>query len=125
MTDLAEFLLARITEDEAIADRAEELPGSHRGHPAATAPLWTVSEPPRGDVCATPGRIRAEDDAKRRIVELHRPRNSSRDRYFCCRECDVQYGDSDSTTPNVWCRTLKRLALPYADHPDYDEAWRR
>lgn len=53
----------------------------------------------------------AECEAKHRIVG----------------SCSPDYQDSlesgDDTTP-LAVEVLRALALPYADHPDYDEAWR-
>ncbi|MET0489086.1 MAG: DUF6221 family protein [Acidimicrobiales bacterium] len=51
-------------------------------------------------------RILAECEAKRRIVERH----SACD--------DVSYGDAST------CPDMRDLAAVYADHRDYDEAWR-
>lgn len=98
---LAEFLLARIAEDEDVATNwlrfevRDGVPGNY----------------------AIPDRVRAECEAKRRIIELHsdggKDWNGERFVHFChsCR------------TP--WpCLTLRALALPYADHPDYREEWR-
>jgi hypothetical protein len=120
---LVEFLNARLDEDESIARRAEESPGDYRGHPSGTAPLWTVSDASafgrqlgaRGSVEATPGRVLAEVEAKRRIVK--------------------EYQDVLSVAPNPTPSTevcgyaaalegtMAMLTLPYVDHPDYD-SWR-
>ena len=88
MSDLAEFLLARIAEDE----QYEQSPhADHNEH--------------------TYLRAMAEREAKRRIVELHHTAGRS----GLCDECHSK----------VWpCPTLRLLALPYADHPDYREEWR-
>jgi hypothetical protein len=108
MNDLAEFLLTRIAEDGAVADRwPEEVePGTwvdDRGHP-----IWA----PRS-------RVLAECEAKRRIVERYR------------HEADVT-----ARTPASGLKTPQEarsgalgeacllLALPYADHPDYRPEWR-
>jgi hypothetical protein len=97
--DLAEFLLARIAEDEAeIAagfDFAVLDSSGWMGHAAG----W--------------GRERAlaECDAKARIVEDLRD------------ELTNQH-DPEPTTLQLAERTLLSLALPYADHPDYREEWR-
>jgi hypothetical protein len=59
-------------------------------------------------------------EAKRRIVEEHEHELSG-DEAGCwtCHE-DRDYGLIESG----WCPTLRLLALPYADHEDYDETWR-
>lgn len=98
MSDLTEFLLARVAEDEADASAASE----HR--------LWVISQADDRIVNDAghmqrfmPSRILAECEAKRRIVSLCSP-----------------IIPSDCGVPEV----LNALALPYADHPDYREEWR-
>jgi hypothetical protein len=106
---LAEFLLARIAEDEA-AVRAEYA---------------------RPELDARRGL--AECEAKRRIIEIHgslvqvipwvdeeRNAEDARRGHTWCTEC----GNVDDQ-PVAWpCDTLRLLALPYADHPDYSPEWR-
>jgi len=83
---IVEFLLARIAEDEEVAQARHD-----------------------------PARVLAECEAKRRIVGLHERRPDWPD----CQEC----GDRDYQKP--WpCSTLRLLALPYSDHPDYRPEWR-
>jgi hypothetical protein len=115
VTDLTEFLLARIAEDEEDAKTSHVL-GCRR-----------FSEP-YPDVCTcaqvkptyrwNPARVLAECEAKRLIVEAHHANDdydAGGNRFVDgCAECE-----------GVWpCLTLRLLALPYADHPDYDGAWR-
>lgn len=89
---------------------------------------WDESEPTgaRYDVATIPGdhdaarhiarwdprRVLAECEAKRgivaRLTELARA------------EGDETYGDASVALTD----TIRRLALPYADHPDYEPAWR-
>lgn len=59
-----------------------------------------------------PSRVLAECEAKRAIVELHAPEPGQHPD-FC--------GHDLRQLP---CSTLRILALPYADHPDFDPAWR-
>jgi hypothetical protein len=60
----------------------------------------------------TCSRVLADCEAKRRIVERHRSKPDTGGWY--CAGC----GDD-------WpCEDLRDLASVYADHPDYDEAWR-
>lgn len=66
----------------------------------------------------TQARILAEVDAKRRIVDLHGPADHEFSDVEVCSTCD-----RGGPLPYP-CPTLRLLALPYADHPDYDEAWR-
>lgn len=108
---LPDFLLARYTEEEAVAARAdgsawravsEKYPigafkGGHLVH--VHAPRW-----------------RADIEAKRRIVSLHE--HDDLDGNLSCGQCDFGgYG-------RQWCATLRLLALSYADHPDYREEWK-
>lgn len=107
MSDLSEFLLARLDEDYEVAYAGEPSPW--------TEDEWDGEfEGPRevlgkhGDVTAVcyyggtyghvlrfdPTRIIAEIEAKRRIVT----------------ECG-------------WVTVMALLALPYADHPDYRQEW--
>lgn len=104
MTDLAEFLLARIAEDDIIARRSTDL----------------------GDLEAAgwyPDRILAECEAQRRIVAEHsRFHHDGRD---WCRVCVAPQGfpvAGDPGTPYP-CATLRALTLPYADHSDYRPEW--
>jgi len=121
-SSLTDFLLARIAEDEAAATAIYD------------HDRWIVEEDDNGDEWVTevdradqhwrvamlrrigvadhiathdPARVLAECDAKRRIVE--------------------QWDDHGWTGPG-WDymkeRMLSLLAIPYADHPDYDESWR-
>lgn len=142
MTDLAEFLMQRIAEDEADARDA-----SHRDAEwTAVDPSpagWGADErdaellgggkplgrfdPEYGGMLVaehvarwSPARVLAECAAKRRIVELHRGQKALWDddenplEVVECPECGVLFP----------CPTLRLLALPYADHPDYREEWR-
>jgi len=99
---LAEFLLARIAEDEELLNRHDRVCGGD-------GEVWTEE---------ARARVLAECESKRRIVELHAPGNdvvtadddgSDVLALWDCRECRVYRGP---------CRTLRALALPYAEHPD-------
>lgn len=154
MTTLADFLLARIAEDEERARAAAQGPWTWReyggrngvdpvpyltgrgGDPATYAYDTEVIEPNHSGECGCrssctlelrvrvedrehiarhdPARVLAECEAKRRIVARH----------------DAHLGHEP--TPHIvprlkWregCDTLRLLALPYADHPDFREEWR-
>ena len=107
-TTLADFLLARIAEDEADARYLMV------GLPPATGGPYSVDHP---------ARVLAECEAKRRIVELHGVDDPTGRLYpgapLACRVCD--HDGSDRVYP---CDTLRTLAAVYADHPDYGESWR-
>jgi hypothetical protein len=125
---LTEFLLARIVEDERAARQCSV--------PKWRYQLWNgedrLIDTDDGEVLFTHAwmdmelmhierwhatRVLAECAAKRRIAELHNP-DLDRGRLYCS-ECD------GSHTYASWpCATLKLLALPYAEHPDYRPEWR-
>lgn len=82
---LTDFLLARIAEDQETALDKHDI---------------AYDDMRFGDcACGYPARVRAEREAKRRVLEVAR--------LFGCEKAVARY-----------------LALPYADHPDYREAWR-
>lgn len=130
MSDLVKFLLARIAEDEAVVRRAKE------GHPLRPPYDWCfdVFEMDDGmgpwqSVEVGLSRVLAECEAKRRIAWKHTPFHVTTKNdglnwdYRGCGECHTPEGAEEGQT--WWpCATLRLLALPYADHPDYDEKWR-
>ena len=59
-----------------------------------------------------PARVLAECEAKRRIVQMWADPTGQ----WSGPQAEAARAQKD--------RTLRILALPYADHPDYDEAWR-
>ena len=104
MTELTEFLLARIAEDEATARcAAEDSFLGLRGRIGISDDPWPT-ELQFADRF-TPARVLAESEAKRRIVE----------RYAYLYE----HGDSGN---GEW--VLAVSSLPYANHPDYRDEWR-
>lgn len=126
MSDLVEFLRARLDEDEKIARDAS----------GARLWRWSVHDlmiiNDAGHMQRfTPSRVLAEVEAKRRIMDLHGPANS--DGFFGdpeghsggCSTCtDLDYAGLATADGDWPCKTLCLLAVPYADHPDYDPAWR-
>ncbi|MEV7962397.1 DUF6221 family protein [Oerskovia paurometabola] len=108
---LSEFLLARITELEAVAREAiaPSWGGAGRDFYSTVGPhaddwgLYTFHVPL--------ARVLAECEAERRIVD------AARAEY----EDSLQSGDD---TTSLAKEVLHALALPHSDHPDYDEAWR-
>lgn len=96
MSALPEFLLARYAEDEAVARRLRDHALAIYGRDPAARPL-------------------ADVEAKRRIVEIAAARVL--DEPVMARG-KVHAG----VTP--WAYTLRLLALPYSDHPDYRQEWK-
>jgi hypothetical protein len=127
VTDLGEFLLARIAEDEAaartasgdggrnwqsVSDGYEEFgwtvgPGRTEG---AGVYRYVVTDQAQAGHLARwdPARVLAECDAKRRIV-------------VSCQEMQTAVVPTAAYLATV---TLRNLALPYADHQSYREEWR-
>jgi hypothetical protein len=102
VNDLTSFLLARIAEDEqnwrrlARDDEFREV-----------VLLGCVIQADR---------VLAKCEAKRRIVALHWDTDPS------CARCA---NPDDEMTNEPWpCATLRLLALPYADHSDFQPEWR-
>lgn len=147
--DLAGFLLARIVEDEAVARAAvgtaafqtqtgrwvfEHVSGEFGTIPIVFAvadgggktqaalleTAWEREE--RGAHIARwdPARVLTECEAKRRIVELHT--RATQDGHVC--PSTRGEGTLWSFGGDPACDTLRLLALPYADHPDYRQEWK-
>jgi len=116
VTTLTEFLEARITEDEADA----EGPCGCKITTDATGP-WLPGGI-HGWSC--PIRVLAECAAKRWVLSEHCsdkrwPLDRSR---VGCRTCQLR---GDIPLDDEWpCLTLRILALPYADHPQFQPGWR-
>lgn len=135
MSDLVEFLLTRIAEDEGVAQAATSGPwvrygkGRFYDYTVGLAPAFVPwpqtggNRSPGRDYSAEvvggvqeadgahiarwdPARVLAECEAKRRIVGYHSVPDPH-DHGEGCPGCD----------------TMRALALPYADHPDYRAEW--
>lgn len=149
---ITEFLLVRIAEDEAAAEAAVAKSGrswhreeGHTGSVVGTSSdyrssyrsdpgiLWDWES---GFICAhtesvdhiarhDPARVVAECAAKRRIIEDHVLDVGLDDRKPGCRSCsETSYYDGGRYSTGWPCETLAALASVYADHRDYDPAWR-
>lgn len=112
---ISEFLLARIAEDERLW-----------GNPAF-APVAGVG------LSKLVLKMRAECEAKRRIVEEHPiyrgPRILAVDTSgtdYGCETCHcIDPIKADGIIEGIgYCSTLLALATVYADHPDYRDEWR-
>ena len=74
-----------------------------------------------------PARVLAEADAKRRILDEHPPALGWDGRTpdgSVCRTCAQDATDGALQGEPYPCVTLRLLAMPYADHPDYQDEWR-
>jgi hypothetical protein len=121
--NLAEFLLARVADDQrdALADRMtaeaghgvlELLPSQH---------YYVMQE--RQIEAAI--RVLAECEAKRRLIELHADHMTiygSDDEF--CEQCSHWSREGLDDYYEPWpCEHLRILASVYRDHPDFDPAW--
>lgn len=119
MSDLTDFLLARIAEDEEAALVESLPPGSHSSHgsdewgtvnlacPACRALTLNAWARPR---------VLAECEAKRRVVETNVTAFAA-------------LGDPDDDVlmegaRRMYWHTLRALAAVHSDHPDYRPEWR-
>ena len=105
--DLADFLRARLYEDEKTAERC-----------CYTDQPWIGLVDYRGAhyIGLSCARILAEVRAKRQIVRLHAACGTGTG---CC-DADGGRGGPEG----MGCTTLAYLATPYAAHPDYRPEWR-
>jgi hypothetical protein len=129
--DLTSFLLARIAEDEAAAAAATQGPWQYdaRYQEVAAGPVYVAQTEYDQDPRTTgnsdndgahiarhdPTRVLHECETKRQIVNLAVPADLAG--YM---GGDGSYDESLATMEAV----LVRLALPYADHPDYRDEWK-
>jgi len=119
---LTDFLLARIAEDEAMAEKA----GSFTP--------WTdvFQNDNYGHLTVQPSRVLAECKAKRQIVRLGPSECSGyadQDEFNWKHYPDPDYSghcdgcSASESADSVWRSALRALASIYADHADFDEAW--
>lgn len=109
---VVEFLLARFAEDEVVAKAAREheyLSGARDASPLR----WARDPLGYGAIWVNSGRVLAEVEAKRRIVRALAADEGSGD--------TSQEGRAAHVTKLQVCLIL---AVPYADHPDYQQEWR-
>jgi hypothetical protein len=107
MPTLTEFLLARIAEDEAAAERG-------RSHPDPA----TFANDNYGYLWVDPARVLAECEAKRRIVDRLTRAIAEDDA-----ETDQEAGWVTRGVRDALTEVAHELALVYADHPDYSAEW--
>jgi hypothetical protein len=132
---LIEFLLARIKEDAGAAKACAYSDSMHWtaniGYLSDVDGLYIGSFKSEeysnmNDEAAAhvarwdPARVLAECEAKRRIVELHSSFEAGGQRELFCLSCSKEGIENVVEFP---CHTLRSLALPHADHPDYRQEW--
>lgn len=134
MEDLIEFLNARLDEDETTAQAAspgpwsvdndaypEAIHGADGATPVAggrwggEASVFDKDEDALHIVRHDPHRVLADVAAKRQIIQNCEWVNLDENRDFS----DFMAGRAQEART-----VLRRLALPYANHPDYREDWR-
>ncbi|MET8766347.1 DUF6221 family protein [Streptomyces sp. NPDC004658] len=131
MDELVEFLRARLEEDEAAAKACASAPWAieippmihvsvqaRRDNKWKWGTLGYVATVERDEDRAhiarhDPARVLREVEAKRQILAAHALNG------WVCSTCDNEEVDQDYP-----CLTLRLLALPYVDHPDYRAEWR-
>jgi hypothetical protein len=112
MSDLVEFLRARLDEDERIIKGLDEvgdwssLFGRDGGFGARDDDDAFSAA---GDRFAA-DRLLAEVEAKRRIIGLEPPNS--------------EFPDFDGGCRSTWEDVLWELAQPYAGHPDFNPGWK-
>ncbi|MEU8623293.1 DUF6221 family protein [Streptomyces sp. NPDC048669] len=115
-----QFLRDRL--DEAQAQQEDAFTAWHSRDCEAVPDVWG-SEP---DVCTcgAPARVLREVEANRQMLAEHEPGTPpgrpNMNRH--CLSCTTAQA-WDETAGESNCRTLRLLALPYADHPDYQQEW--
>ena len=144
MSDLVEFLRARLDEDEAAGRAATPSPWSYN-----PGKVWLDGEafesydrskgeefvghggpsPFRGCVAATGPADHAQSMADAAFIARHEPARALAEvdakRRIIAEHHPVDPCDAhDASFQTVECDTLRLLALPYADHRDYREEWR-
>jgi len=109
---VVEFLRARAQDDFHEAQQARDV--FYDDGPDDTGWEWRRSTAQEYLARFSPDRVLAEAEAKLRIISEHI------DGEAWCDHCSggEHMGDPDH------CVTLRLLALPYADHPDYNEEWK-
>jgi hypothetical protein len=104
--ELVEFLRQRLDEDEAAAK--------------AWLPIGNPDAAQREHIARhDPARVLREVDSKRRIVEQYEAMQAGVEA-----AAGTILAGAAKVRLGAYKFALKCLALPYADHPDYDEKWR-
>ncbi|MEU0589960.1 DUF6221 family protein [Streptomyces ardesiacus] len=133
MDDLVQWLRVQLDEDERTARAATAGPweqsgiGEYGWGVSFSAPGAGVeaadSDQGRADAehiaAWDPARVLREIDAKRQVIALHRELEDPQEMQDYCATCEVT-----GKYPEYPCKTLRLLALPYADRAGYRDEWR-
>jgi hypothetical protein len=106
VTTIGEFILARVDDDEFLAERMVRARVGAEHHTGDVTGLGTWD----------PRRVLASCAARRQLVLTHRVGGSTRALTAC--GC----GRPGASCPP--CQTLRALALEWSGHPDYQAEWR-
>ena len=137
LSEMADFLQARLDEDESAAREAAGLTENWVADRPALGVVLVDGEPLiEGHITGLtehiarhdPARVLREVKAKRAIVAMHRlvfedyrdgdgMERSSAD----CAKCGTDGRYTSDTYP---CNTLRQIAAVYSDHPSYREEWK-
>ncbi len=105
MSDLADFILARIAEEERACQ------SRLYGRVAAAA-----------EELVSPGRLMLHCAARRKVVKLHEIHIVD-DGLNAMIDGESGSGRAGPNERDYLCPTLRLLALPYFDHPDFQPQW--
>lgn len=120
---LVAFLHARLDEDEARQKSGVD-GWHHRGCESLPDVLYPDRETGACD-CGVPERLLAEVEARKALLTEHVPQDDGSGLNEVCSVCAKRPdGDWYHYLVPAPCQTLRLLALPYAAHPGYKEAWR-
>lgn len=108
---IAEFLLARIAEDEYAANLTYETAFVGTLEPSVKGSRYDLA------VRMGPERVLAECQAKRAIVEDYRSQQEWID-------ADLDAGEGGKGRLYCYRDVVRALAAVYADHPDYQQEWK-
>lgn len=112
---LAEFLAARLDEDEAEALAAGGATEAVDWRPSSGNPDWDYQAFRSHIARHDPARVLRETGAGRKILELHLPGEPDEYGRIRCQRCD------ESGYP---CSTLRAQGAVFSDHPAYRDEWR-
>lgn len=129
MDDLVTFLTKRVTERQALIMQTVKKgqSGAKLGPRDLTAHAEMRIRGMGSLELEAINRMIQEVEATRLIVAAHETAVNERVAGFplygsdyWCETCHVPSGEAGKN----WCKTLRLLALPYADHADYNREWR-